>query len=246
MEECEEAYQRALTPAVSVMEPTMTTTSCSAADGYWVNGALSGLVGYDSTTMTVCQDDGEYKIQLNDGTVYSTCVAYGNPGDDCTNPDLVCPEHPVNPGPGKFGYGGNVRARLASALTRNDFKHPSCPTSECRSMDELAQSNTYWADTVQANGYTTVTVEQTNNIVVCADSSLQYITREGMYNTCLGWSDSSQTTCDSGKFMCAGSNGQGLFAFGWPGQIARALAKAVDNSAGNYMHPQCPLNICAA
>eukprot|EP00492_Amphilonche_elongata_P001445 TRINITY_DN18_c0_g1_i23.p1 TRINITY_DN18_c0_g1~~TRINITY_DN18_c0_g1_i23.p1 ORF type:complete len:241 (-),score=29.19 TRINITY_DN18_c0_g1_i23:122-844(-) len=210
MEECEEAYQRALTPAVSVMEPTMTTTSCSAADGYWVNGALSGLVGYDSTTMTVCQDDGEYKIQLNDGTVYSTCVAYGAPGDDCTNDDLVCPEHPVNPGPGKFGYGGNVRARLASALTRNDFKHPSCPTSECRSMDELAQSNTYWADTVQANGYTTVTVEQTNNIVVCADSSLQYITREGMYNTCLGWSDSSQTTCDSGKFMCAGSNGQGL------------------------------------
>eukprot|EP00492_Amphilonche_elongata_P001448 TRINITY_DN18_c0_g1_i6.p1 TRINITY_DN18_c0_g1~~TRINITY_DN18_c0_g1_i6.p1 ORF type:complete len:246 (-),score=31.44 TRINITY_DN18_c0_g1_i6:105-842(-) len=245
MEECEEAYQRALTPAVSVMEPTMTTTSCSAADGYWVNGALSGLVGYDSTTMTVCQDDGEYKIQLNDGTVYSTCVAYGNPGDDCTNPDLVCPEHPVNPGPGKFGYGGNVRARLASALTRNDFKHPSCPTSECRSMDELAQSNTYWADTVQANGYTTVTVEQTNNIVVCADSSLQYITREGMYNTCLGCRTPHRRLAIAEIHVC-GQQRSRIIAFGWPGQIARALAKAVDNSAGNYMHPQCPLNICAA
>jgi len=245
MEECEEAYQRALTPAVTVMTPTMITMSCDVADGYWVAGALMGLQGYDDTTMTVCQADGEYKIQM-DGKVYSTCVAYGVPGDDCTDNDLICPEHPVNPGPGKFGYSGNVRARLTSALGRNDFKHPMCPTSTCRSMDELAASGTYWADTVQGNGYTAITVEQTNNIVVCEDNSVMYVTRDGMYNTCLGWSDNNSETCDSGKFMCAGSNGQGLFAYGWPGQIARALAKAVDNAAGNYMHPQCPLNICAA
>merc|ERR1719419_2075361 len=105
----------------------MTSMSCDAADGYWVGQALNGL-DYDPAALTICQSNGEYMIQLNDGTVYSTCIAYGEPATDCTNPDLVCPEHPVNPGPGKFGYGGNVRARLASALTRNDFKHPMCPT----------------------------------------------------------------------------------------------------------------------
>jgi len=245
MEECEAAYLAASTPVVTDMEPTTTLESCSDASGWWVNDALTGLSGWDATTMRLCESDGQYAVEYN-GAIYPTCVAYGNPGDDCTNDDLICPENNNNPGPGKFGWAGNHRAALASALTRADFNHPTCPTRTCSTMDFLANSNVYWRDQMMNNPYTPLTESQANAICITEDNRALIVTAEGKYNTCVGWSQNHDELCDSGKFLCAGNDGEGLFAFGWAGQIARTLAVAAANEAGNYMHPQCPLAICKA
>lgn len=244
MEECEAAYQAAMTPAVEVMIPTMTYDSCESADGWWVSGTLNGLAGYDAETMSVCVSDGQYMVEV-DGKVYATCVAYGTPNQDtCTDASLVCPSLPSDPN--TFGWGGNQRSALAAAMTRADFKHPECPTSTCMSMDSLADSGSYWKDQVLSNPYTAVTEAAVDNVCVTPDNEVMMITREGMCNTCLGWSSVATDICDTQKFICAGHSGQGEFTYGWPGQIARTLAVAVANEEGNYMHPQCPVNICSA
>eukprot|EP00493_Phyllostaurus_siculus_P004202 UN04222 len=111
MEECQAAYQAAMTPAVEVMIPTMTYDSCESADGWWVSGTLNGLAGYDAETMSVCVSDGQYMVEV-DGKVYATCVAYGTPNQDtCTDDSLVCPSLPSDPN--TFGWGGNQRSALA-------------------------------------------------------------------------------------------------------------------------------------
>jgi len=244
MEECEAAYQTAMTPAVEVMIPTMTYDSCESADGWWVSGTLNGLAGYDAETMSVCVSDGQYMVEV-DGKVYATCVAYGTPNQDtCTDASLVCPSLPSDPN--TFGWGGNQRSVLAAAMTRADFKHPECPTSTCMSMDSMADSGSYWKDQVLSNPYTAVTEAAVDNVCVTPDNEVMMITREGMCNTCLGWSSVATDICDTQKFICAGHSGQGEFTYGWPGQIARTLAVAVANEEGNYMHPQCPVNICSA
>jgi len=244
MEECEAAYQAAMTPVVEVMIPTMTFDSCESADGWWVAGTLNGLAGYDAETMTMCVSDGQYMVEV-DGKVYATCVAYGTPNQDtCGDESLVCPSLPSDSN--VFGWGGNQRSALAAAMSRADFKHPECPTSTCVSMDSLADSGTYWKDQVLSNPYTTVTEAAVDNVCVTPDNEVMMITREGMCNTCLGWSSVATDICDTQKFICAGHSGQGEFTYGWPGQIARTLAVAVANEEGNYMHPQCPVNICSA
>jgi len=244
MEECEAAYQAAMTPVVEVMIPTMTFDSCESADGWWVAGTLNGLAGYDAETMTMCVSDGQYMVEV-DGKVYATCVAYGTPNQDtCGDESLVCPSLPSDSN--VFGWGGNQRSVLAAAMSRADFKHPECPTSTCMSMDSLADSGTYWKDQVLSNPYTTVTEAAVDNVCVTPYNEVMMITREGMCNTCLGWSSVATDICDTQKFICAGHSGQGEFTYGWPGQIARTLAVAVANEEGNYMHPQCPVNICSA
>jgi len=244
MEECEAAYQAAMTPVVEVMIPTMTFDSCESADGWWVAGTLNGLAGYDAETMTMCVSDGQYMVEV-DGKVYATCVAYGTPNQDtCGDESLVCPSLPSDSN--VFGWGGNQRSALVAAMSRADFKHPECPTSTCMSMDSLADSGTYWKDQVLSNPYTTVTEAAVDNVCVTPYNEVMMITREGMCNTCLGWSSVATDICDTQKFICAGHSGQGEFTYGWPGQIARTLAVAVANEEGNYMHPQCPVNICSA
>jgi len=241
MEECEASYTASMTPAVTALMMTETVESCDSADGWWVSSTLNSLSGYDADTMSVCQMDGEYMIQM-DGMIYPTCVAYGAPDAECSDSDLICPENPNNVG--VFGYAGNQRSALASALTRNDFMHPVCPTSTCKSMDELADSGSYWKGVLMNNGFTDVAEDEADNVCVTEDNTVMFITTEGKYNTCLGWSATGTETCDSQKFICAGHDGQGLFTYGWPGQIARTLAKAV--TSDSYMHPQCPLMICSA
>jgi len=243
MEECEAAYLSAATPAVTVMTPTKTLDSCADADGWWVAGALDGLAGYDADTMRVCQMDGEFAVEM-DGVVYPTCVAYGTPATDCTNSDLICPDR--NASPNVFGYSGNVRSALASAFTRADFGHPMCPTSTCMTMDDLAQSGTYWRDSLANNPYTDLTDAQIDALCVTEDMEVMVVTAAGKYSTCVGWSSSATDTCDSGMFLCAGHSGEGKFTYGWPGQIARTVAVAAANVDGDYLHPQCPLMICAA
>lgn len=245
MEECEAAYHAAMTPSVTQIHPTMTADSCEDADGWWVAGTVSGLSGYDENNMRVCQHDGQYMIE-KDGMAYPTCVAYGNPGDDCTNADLVCPENSGNPGPGKFGWAGNHRSTLAFAMSRADFAHPECPTATCHSMDSLASSGSYWKDQLMNNPYHPISEAQADNVCVSSDNEVMVVTQEGTYYTCLGWSMDPTAMCNSQKYLCAGHSGEGEFTYGWPGQIARTMAVAVDNSEGHYMHPQCPLMICSA
>jgi len=221
--------------------PTVTVDGCRAADGWWVSGTLSGLGLEDS--MTLCQMDGQYMLTM-DGAVYPTCVAYGDPQSACGDSDLVCPENPNNPG--YFGWAGNQRSALAEALTRADMVHPACPTSTCKSMDMLADSGEYWKNQLLNNPYTPVTEDMANNVCVTEDNQVFVITREKKCNTCLGWAVDAAQTCDSNKFICAGHSGTGYYTYGWPGQSMRTLAVALANADGDYMHPQCPLGICAA
>jgi len=224
------------------MEPTATLESCEDADGYWVADSLNGVSGYDAETMRVCQSNGQYAVEM-DGVVYPTCVEYATPNTPCVDDSLICPDRNANPG--VAGYAGNVRAALNVAFTRADFGHSSCPTSTCRTMDELADAGTYWKDTLLNNPYTDLTEAQADSLCVNDDNQVQVVTAAGRYNTCVGWSSVASDSCDSGKFLCAGHNGQGMFTYGWPGQISRTVAVAAANAAGNYMHPQCPLMICS-
>jgi len=242
IEECEAAYLSAQTPAIVDMEPTATLESCEDADGYWVADSLNGVSGYDAETMRVCQSNGQYAVEM-DGVVYPTCVEYATPNTPCVDDSLICPDRNANPG--VAGYAGNVRAALNVAFTRADFGHSSCPTSTCRTMDELADAGTYWKDTLLNNPYTDLTEAQADSLCVNDDNQVQVVTAAGRYNTCVGWSSVASDSCDSGKFLCAGHNGQGMFTYGWPGQISRTVAVAAANAAGNYMHPQCPLMICS-
>jgi len=243
MEECEAAYLAASTPAITVMEPTMTLDGCDEIDASWADNVVNGLSGWDLTTMTLCANNGQYAVEM-DGVVYPTCVAYGQQGTSCTDESLVCPDR--NADPGVFGYAGNVRNALTSSMTRADFGHPQCPTATCLAMDSIAQSNRYWKDQVLNNPYTSVTEAQVDALCVNEDMQVMYVTKEGKCNTCIGWNTDATAMCDSGKFLCAGHSGEGEFTYGWPGQIARTLAVAAANEAGNYMHPQCPLMICKA
>jgi len=243
MEECEAAYLAASTPAISVMEPTMTLDGCDELDSSWVNNVVNGLSGWDSDSMKLCANNGQYAVEV-DGMVYPTCVAYGTQGTACTDDSLVCPDR--NADPGVFGYAGNVRNALTSSMTRADFGHPQCPTATCLTMDSVAESNRYWKDQVLNQPFTDVTEAQVDALCVNEDNQVMVVTREGKCNTCIGWSTDATAQCESGKFLCAGHSGEGEFTYGWPGQIARTLAVAAVNADGMYMHPQCPLMICKA
>lgn len=243
MEECEAAYLAASTPAITVMEPTMTLDGCDEIDASWEANVINGLDGFDAETMRLCANNGQYAVEV-DGKVYPTCVAYGTQGTSCTDGSLVCPDR--NAEPGVFGYAGNARFHLSAAMTRADFGHPQCPTATCLAMDDIADSNRYWKDQVLGNPYTSVTEAQADALCVNEDMQVMVVTREGKCNTCIGWNTDATAPCDSGKFLCAGHSGEGEFTYGWPGQIARTLAVAAVNEAGNYMHPQCPLMICEA
>merc|ERR1719499_2756203 len=69
MEECEAAYLAASTPAISVMEPTMTLDGCDDLDSSWVNNVVNGLSGWDSDSMKLCANNGQYAVEV-DGMVY--------------------------------------------------------------------------------------------------------------------------------------------------------------------------------
>merc|ERR1712146_13343 len=84
MEECEAAFLAASTPAITVMEPTMTLDGCDDLDASWANNVVNGLGGWDSETMKLCANNGQYAVEM-DGMVYPTCVAYGAQGTACTD-----------------------------------------------------------------------------------------------------------------------------------------------------------------
>jgi len=247
MEECEAAYVAAqgscdAEPVVTQMVPTMTVDSCDDATGWWVSNTMNGLAGFDSSTMKLCVSNGQYAVQmLTGGPAYPTCVAYVDPEAACTDSSLVCPENPSSPG--YAGYAGNHRAALASAMSRADYKSPVCPTSTCKSMDLLAESGTYWKDSLVSSG---AEESLADNVCVTENNEMMLITKEGKHNMCLGWSKMPHDTCDNQMFLCAGHSGDGSFTYGWPGQIMRTAAVALANANGDYMHPQCPLNICSA
>merc|ERR1719204_1275025 len=48
MEECEAAYLAASTPAITVMEPTMTLDGCDEIDASWASNVVNGLTGWDA------------------------------------------------------------------------------------------------------------------------------------------------------------------------------------------------------
>lgn len=173
-----------------------------------------------------------------DGMNYPTCVAYGEPETACPEGDLLCP---VNSGlgAGVFGYAGNQREYLEAAYSRNDFMHPECPTATCTGW------NAYWQDLL-ASVLTDVDAASAASMAanVCFDESgmVQYVTSDAIYNTCIGFSENVSEPCNLGSYLCAGNDGAGRFTFGWPGQIARAVAVAIQSP--NYLHPQCPLSVC--
>jgi len=224
------------------MKPTTVYEACDSADGWWVAAAVDGL---DMDGVSMCQQDGQYMVLKGD-KAYPTCVAYGNPGDACTNGELICPENPGNPGPGFFGWSGNHRSALSAAFSRNNYMHPLCPSSDCKTMDVLADSGSYWKDQILNNPYTSVTEAEVDNLCVDSEGQLMFVSESGYYATCVGWSKDPAEQCNAGEYLCSGHSGDGLFTYGWPGQIARTAAVALANSAGNYMHPQCPVSMCSA
>jgi len=242
IEECEQAYQAALVPEITVMEPTYTMDSCVAVSDTWLLNTVDPSRLDLPEGATVCEVDGEYAVQV-DGLVYKTCVQSGSSGDACLD-SMVCPDRNANPG--VIGFAGNVRNALNIALTRADFMHPQCPGATCQAMDTIADSGSYWRDFLVNNAYTNISEEQANNVCIEQDNQAVVITREGRYNTCVGWSNVRDDICDSNNMLCAGSNGQGLFTYGWPAQTIRTLALAVSNADSGYLHPQCPTAVCHA
>jgi len=226
------------------MIPTVTADSCMAATGWWVSDTQSGIPW--NSGWTLCQADGQYMISEEGGDIYPTCVAYGDPQTACDDSRYVCPENPNNPG--YFGWAGNQRAALLEAQSRYDWVHPACPTSTCKSMDMRADSGDYWKNQLLNNPYTPVNADIADQVCVTDDNQVFVIQRDGKYNTCLGWAVDASQRCDSNKFICAGHSGTGYYTYGWPGQSMRTLAVALANSnyPNRYMHPQCPLEICAA
>lgn len=219
-------------PAVAVKN---TVDSCDPVNNWYVEG-LSGI--YDPQTTSFCQADGQWVIQSN-GKNYKTCVMYGEIGAACTDSNVICPENPDGT-TGVVGQRGNIKAALEIAMKRKDFEHEFCPTRTCETLEQ------YWRQMLIDQPFETVSEEQAYNVCAMSDNELYVVTADNFYPTCIGFSKNAFELCDSKQYLCAGHDGEGRFTYGWPGQIARTLQKAVVSTATNYLHPQCPVLMCSA
>jgi hypothetical protein len=217
----------------------MTAVSdCNAGSDWYYNGATSGITDSNGDAVEFCVSSGEYVV-MKDGNSYPTCVAYGEPQTTCGNGALVCPEDPGNEDAfGTYGWPGNQMNTLKEAVKRNDFLHTDCPSRQtaCEPWDS------WWKDQLTGDAFSDISAEQAENVCVGDDNTIYFVGQDYMYNTCVGYSREVFEECNNNQFLCAGHSGEGLYTYGWPGQITRTLAKAL--SSANYMHPQCPTQLC--
>jgi len=211
---------------------TYADVECAVVDS-WTFGTVASRVSMPEG-MTLCAADGEYVVTTAEGKTYPTCVAQGETSDACDTSTMVCGNQDAS----AVGTAGQQADRLNVALTRNNFKHEDCPTVDCTKF------NGYWQDTLLGSN-PTVTAVMAQNICVRSDNTVMYIEADAMYNTCVGFADVDQMQsvfCDGQSFVCGGNNGQGMMTYGYPKQAMNAVARALEGD--NYMHPQCPVNIC--
>lgn len=180
--------------------------------------------GYPDQT-TFVSNNGEvyvYRPDLGTNIYQRTCVGAGLQAMSCDSSRVVCA------GGNTYGTQEQVAAALkVSATSRIDKVHPNCPTG-CQMMDgTMAQ---YFQ-----NQDTDIDV---NRICVYGDE-YHYIEDDGTYTyTCVGYGLETEV-CPSYKTTCVGfEETSGLPTYGWFGEQARAVKKAL-NEADN-VYPTCP------
>merc|ERR1739844_195266 len=154
----------------------------------------------------------------------------------------VCPVGAIcgNQDHNENGWPGAVASRLSQAFKRNDFRHEHCPSTR--------QTCTFWGNWWKETFVTKLDVSKEHaeqiaeNICVSPSNELLFVARDGMKPTCVGYSEAHDETCpDNRDFICSGSY-SGMLTYGWPGQIMKMLAMAINHGdAGmtDYYHPQC-------
>lgn len=179
--------------------------------------------GYPDQTVFVSYN-GEIYIYRNDlgtNTFQRTCVGSGLEAMSCDTSRVVCAGGSV------YGTQEQVAAALKVSTSRLDKVHPNCP-SGCQMLDGAMMQ--YFQ-----NQDSDIDVSR---ICVYADE-YHYIEDDGTYTyTCVGYGLETEV-CPAHKMVCVGfEESSGLPTYGWYGEQARAVKKAV-NEAGN-VYPLCP------
>jgi len=231
MEECNSNYMMAMETSVSQPMVTYMDVECVVPTDYAFTQVTGGLTFEEGESM--CIADGQY-VFVKDGKTYPTCVSYGESGDACDTEMYVCGDSDN----GINGWYGQQRSRLEVAANRNDYMHEECPTRDCTGL------NGWWTDLLMARN-SGVTTSMAQNVCVSSDGTVYYIETDAMYNTCVGFNGDNgaqNVACTTSSYICGGNDGAGTLTFGWPGQQMDTLARALEGN--NYMHPQCPVNVC--
>jgi len=166
--------------------------------------------------------NGEVYINLGNNQYQRTCVGYGMEGRSCDSSKYVCA------GGNTYGTLEQLAAAIkVSATERLDKVHPNCPTG-CVPLDATLTSFFQNQDTDL----------DVSRICHFADE-YYYIEDNGQYTyTCVGYGHETEV-CPSYKMVCVGfEETSGLPTYGWFGEQARAVKKAINNYGNVY--PTCP------
>lgn len=179
--------------------------------------------GYPGQTVYV-SFNGEvyiYRPDLGSDQFQRTCVGSGLEAMFCDTSRVVCA------GGDLYGSLEQVAAALKVSSARIDMVHPNCPTG-CQTLDGTMMQHFESQDSDI----------DVSRICVYSDE-YHYIEDDGTYTyTCVGYGLESEV-CPAHKMVCVGfEETSGLPTYGWYGEQARAVKKAI-NEQGN-VYPTCP------
>lgn len=216
------------------------TVTCVDASNEWTFNQIVEDVPLDAgKSFCVIQNalSRELAVQYDNGSVYPTCVAYGDDFEEsCDNTEFVCGDNDV------IGFKGEIVNKVVEAMARSDYRHHGCPTIQeaCEPLNEWWQE-----EFVRHNAGATSPVvgeAQAENLCINrATNEMRYVERDFYVNTCVGFLEDAQfEVCQADRdFLCSGFD-EGRITYGWPGQISQSLGRAVEQSSKR--HPHCPFN----
>lgn len=203
----------------SIPQPIVQTNQVS---GY--NMPLEYDTGYPDQTVYVTMDGEIYirRSDLGNDSYQRTCVGAGLEAQYCDSSRVVCA------GGNTFGTNEQVAAAIkVSATSRIDRVHPNCPTG-CLPLDATMMKFFQNQDSDL----------DVSRICIYSDE-YHYIEDDGSYTyTCVGYGHETEV-CPSYKMVCVGfEETSGLPTYGWFGEQARAVKKAINDY--NNVYPMCP------
>lgn len=161
------------------------------------------------------------RTDLGPSRYQRTCVGSGLEAASCDASRVVCA------GGSTYGTPEEVAAALLLSTQRLDHVHPNCPTG-CAQLDGVMTRHFRNQDSDL----------DVSRICLYADE-YYYIEDDGSYTyTCVGYGLETEV-CPAHKMVCVGfEETSGLPTYGWFGEQARAVKKAINDYDNVY--PACP------
>jgi len=179
--------------------------------------------GYPDQTEFVSYNNEVYvrRPDLGANQYQRTCVGSGLEVAACDSSLVVCA------GGDYYGTAEQVAAALLLSTQRLDKVHPNCPTG-CAQLDGVMMKHFQSLDSDI----------ELSRICLYSDE-YYYIEDDGSYTyTCVGYGLETEV-CPAYKMVCVGfEETSGLPTYGWFGEQARAVKKAINDYDNVY--PACP------